>query len=79
MEMDLNLTIFNDLGNFGDIVERSRLEIIDGFIRPDVIQGLEDIAEFELVELEPLPKRLPNITVATFDESSKRRWNFYNN
>lgn len=31
-EIDVNEAIFNELGNFGEIVDLSRRQILDGFV-----------------------------------------------
>lgn len=79
--VDVNEYIFNELGYFGDIVEQSRKELVEGFVREenDEIEDLDELRErFEskFKEVEKIPPRRAPFEL-TFDQSSFNRWTDY--
>ena len=68
---DLNDTIYDELGNFGDIVELSRKQILQGFVRTKQKKKIP-----KPPPLNPLPERMPSFPVP-FEKSSRKRWEEY--
>ena len=69
----INKEIYEELGNFGEIVERSREFILKGYARP---KGLESPPrELEIIELPEIEELIEYDN--TFEESNLERWNRY--
>ena len=66
---EVNAAIFEELGNFGDIFEKSRRFLVEGYCRPDDKEGVVDL---EVPEMEAEEEK-PNFTIS-FEESQRRRW-----
>lgn len=69
--MDINEAIYNELGNFGDIVEISRKQILEGFVRPPGKYAPPE--KVDIIHLNPLPEELEDFK-NTFEESKAERW-----
>ena len=69
IEKEINETIFQELGNFGDIVELSRKQILEGYVRPKRSKGFD----VKTVTILPVPQEIDRFK-ETFDVSSRNRW-----
>lgn len=64
--------VMEQFGTYGDMVELSRKQILEGFVRPR--KGIDDAEMPKIPELEPLPERSSIFFTNTFAQSSKIRW-----
>lgn len=71
MEKEINDEIFKDLGNFGDIVEKSRDQILEGYCRPRNMESPP--RPKEIVDVPDIPPELPSFD-KSFEESKYERW-----
>lgn len=71
LEHELNDALYDELGNFGDIVEASRKQILAGYVRPK--GKYRAPKKGEVLPVAPLPDLIEDFA-ETFEESSRRRW-----
>lgn len=70
----LNEVLYEELGTFGDIVARSRKELLEGYVCPEGKTPYQ--LDPELADLAALPEALPEFE-QTFQASSRERWSKY--
>lgn len=79
-EIDVNEAIFNDLGNFGQIVDLSRKQILEGFVEDYAFDAdyekLERETNAMLKHVEALPPPMEPFPI-TFYRSSQNRWDYW--
>ena len=61
VDVDINEELFKEYGTFGDIVELSRKQILEGFVRPKPKEG--DYEKYSVTPIAPLPKRMEEFKV----------------
>jgi hypothetical protein len=71
LEQDLNDAIYRELGTYGDIVEASRKQILEGYVRPKGKYRAPKKAE--VLPVAPLPDLMEDFA-ETFEERSRSRW-----
>jgi hypothetical protein len=71
LQLDINETIFDELGDFGEIVELSRWHICKGYVRPKGVESPRALKEY-MKEIE-ISKSIDSFT-DEFDESNEKRW-----
>ena len=83
---EINRAIFEELGTFGDIIDLSRRQLCEGFIRPKEKEQIDFINEMPLpmIDIGPCPLEMnpellrPRVKkyLDTFEQESKRRWEY---
>ena len=63
LDESINDSLYKQYGNFGQVVELSRKQILEGFVRPE---GLEKPKKKDEISIEDIPKPMPEFE-NTFD------------
>ena len=73
LEEEINASIYKELGAFGDIVELSRKQILEGYVKP---KNYKTPNLYEVTPVEDIPGEM-NGFEHSFDEGSKLRWKHF--